>query len=407
MKKVAAVTLGCKVNAYDTEAILTILSGGGYEVVDFSETADIYIVNTCTVTNTGDRKSRQMIGRARRQNPNAVIVAAGCYAQTRAEELSEIADIVIGTEGRGDILQVLETRLNRVMSLREIKVFEKLPVQRLSGRTRAYVKIQEGCDNFCSYCIIPYARGNPRSRDIGDAIVECRNLAENNFKEIVLTGININSYGKDLVDTDLPKLLRRINDIDGICRIRLSSLSPVTITEEFLRELPKKVCDHFHLSLQSGCDRTLRNMNRRYDTKFYENAVNNIRRYYKDAAITTDIIVGFPEETDYDFCQSMEFCQKMELAKIHVFPFSAKEGTRAFSMGGQVSESVKKERTSEFLKLAKALRGNFLDKYAGKTMPVLFEKEGEGHTANYILVKTGTYEKNTISNIALTRENMV
>lgn len=419
-KRIATVTLGCKVNAYDTQAMLEIFVKNGYSVVDFSEEADVYLINTCTVTNLGDKKSRQMIRRAKKQNLNSIVIAAGCYAQVKPDEVAAIegVDLIVGTAERGNVFELVEAyqkgfiRTKTVGDVSNVKEFEKLKIESLKGHTRAYVKIQEGCDSFCSYCIVPYARGRARSRALTDCVLECKRLAENGFKEIVLSGIHVASYGKDLVGESLTDVIAAVQAIDGIERIRLSSLEPSVITDAFLDRVKEsdKICDHFHLSLQSGCDKTLRGMNRKYDTNVYEAAVSKIRNYYPDVGLTTDIIVGFPGETQQDFEESMRFCEKMEFSKIHVFPFSAKEGTRAYGMDGQISLREKKERTDEFIKLSEKQRDKFLDANTGRRVSVLFERMTGGmlwgYTTNYIQVRSqgeGIGE-NSIHNVILSKD---
>lgn len=420
LKRIATMTLGCKVNAYDTQAMLEMFLKNGYNAVDFSEEADIYLINTCTVTNLGDKKSRQMIRRAKKQNLNSIVIAAGCYAQVKPEEVAAIegVDLLVGTSERGRVVELVEVYQNGLSGAKIVgdiskeKEFEKLQIESLKGHTRAYVKIQEGCDSFCSYCIVPYARGRARSRSLQDCVLECKRLAENGFKEIVLSGIHVASYGKDLDGESLTDVVAAVQGIEGIERIRLSSLEPSIITEFFLESVKKcdKVCDHFHLSLQSGCDKTLQGMNRKYDIHIYETAVSKIRMYYPDAGLTTDIIVGFPGETRHDFEESLCFCENMEFSKIHVFPFSAKVGTKAYSMDGQISLREKKERADKFIALSDKLRDKFLDANSGKTMPVLFEKmtDGilEGYTTNYIQVRSQIegIGKNTIHSVVLSKD---
>ena len=311
MKKVASHALGCKVNQYESEAIAELFAQKGYEIVDIDEWADIYIINTCTVTNFGDKKSRQLIRKVKRQNPEAVVAAIGCYAQTAPDEIKNIegVNLIIGTKGRKDIVDLVETYVpemgvvSTVGQIAKEREFEHLTISKLADRTRAYLKIQDGCSQFCSYCIIPYARGPIRSRDPEDIMDEVKVLAENGFKEIILTGIHVASYGKDLKGVTLLDVIKRVQEQEGIERIRFSSVEPNIVTEEFASELSKldKVCDHFHLSLQSGCDRTLKRMNRKYDAAGYERAVEILRKYFPNVAITTDIIAGFPDETDEDF----------------------------------------------------------------------------------------------------------
>ena len=418
MKRIAFATLGCKVNLYDTEAMQELFAERGYEITDFDDEADVYIINTCTVTNLGDKKSRQMIRRARRRNPSAVIAATGCYAQVAPDKVCEIEgiNIVIGTKDRAKVVDLIENYaaengvVNAVTDIRGEKIFEPLKINRLQDRTRAYVKIQDGCNRYCSYCIIPYARGPIRSRDPEQTVEEVKRLAENGFKEVVLTGIHVASYGLDLKNTSLIDIVKRVNAIDGIERIRFSSMEPLAVTDEFVNEMKKmpKVCDHFPLSLQSGCDKTLKAMNRRYSADEYFQAVERLRAAFPDVAVTTDIIVGFPGETEEDFVQSMEFAKKVGLSKIHVFPYSPKTGTPAAKREDQVPPDVKNDRAARLIAVSDELGKKFADTLKGRVMPVLYEirdKDGyyEGHTTNYIkvLVKTDRELKNKIINTVI------
>lgn len=417
MKKVASHALGCKVNQYESEAIAELFAERGYEIVRIDEYADIYIINTCTVTNFGDKKSRQLIRKVKRQNPDSIVAAIGCYAQTQPEKIKEVdgVNLVIGTKGRKDVVDLVEkySKDNGVVStVGEISnehTFEHLSIQKLAGRTRAYLKIQDGCSQFCSYCIIPYARGPVRSRNAQDIIDEVHNLAKNGFREIILAGIHVASYGKDLIDTTLLDVIKRVQDIEGIERIRFSSIEPNIVTQQFVSELSKmdKVCDHFHLSLQSGCDRTLKRMNRKYDTAKYTQSVELLRKYFPDAAITTDIIAGFPDETDEDFEESIAFAEKIGFAKIHAFPYSPKEGTPAAKMQNQILNAVKDERTARLIELSDKMADNFINGFIGKTMTVLYEKQVsdgvyEGYTTNYIRVHSNSV-KNISNSIVKTK----
>ncbi len=399
MKKIGFVTLGCKVNMYDTEAMMELFAEKGYKIVEFDDFADIYIINTCTVTNFGDKKSRQMIRRARRRNPDAIVAATGCYAQTAPDRVANIEgiNIVIGTKDRSRVVDIIESYggegvLNAVSDIRGEKEFEPLKISKLRGRTRAYIKIQEGCNRYCTYCIIPYARGPVRSRKPEDIIAEVDTLAKNGFKEVVLTGIHVASYGTDLGNTDLCDIIERVHEVTGIERIRFSSVEPVVITDEFIERIKKlpKVCDHYHLSLQSGCDRTLKAMNRRYTSMEYLAACEKLRRAFPDVAITTDIIGGFPGESDEDFDKSYAFAEKARLSKIHVFPYSPKEGTPAAKMKEQIPPDVKNKRCEKLIALSNRLNREFMSKFIGREKYVLFERieNGyyEGHTSNYIKV---------------------
>lgn len=400
-KKIAFLTLGCKVNMYDTEAMREKFEENGYTVVDFDEKADVYLINTCTVTNFGDKKSRQMIRRAKRLNPDAVVVATGCYAQVADKEVAAIEgiNVVIGTKNRAEVVELVENYraekgvVNAVEDIKSEKEFEPLKISRLSNRTRAYIKIQEGCNRYCTYCIIPYARGPVRSRKPEDIIEEIRRLADNGFKEVVLTGIHVASYGIDMGNITLADIIERVNEVDGIERIRFSSMEPLAVTDEFVERMKKmpKVCHHYHLSLQSGCDNTLKRMNRRYTAEEYAQVCSRLRKAFPDVALTTDIIVGFPGESDEDFKECMDFAQRVHLDKIHVFPYSPKKGTPAEKMDNQVAPNVKNERAAEMSRLSDKLNIEFLKGHIGKSVDVLFEERVDnmyiGHTANYIRVE--------------------
>ncbi len=419
MKKIAFTTLGCKVNMYDTEAMAELFSDKGYEIVDFEDYADIYVVNTCTVTNFGDKKSRQIIRRAKRQNANSIVVATGCYAQVAPKELMDIdgINIIIGTKDRSRVVEIVEAYKkeegvkNCVSNIMGEKEFEPLKINKLTNRTRAYIKIQEGCNRYCTYCIIPYARGPVRSRKPEDIMTEVRRLAQNGFKEVVLTGIHVASYGLDLKNITLADIIEQVHSVEGIERIRFSSMEPKAVTEEFAFRMSKlyKVCHHYHLSLQSGCDKTLKRMNRRYTSAEYYEVCQRLRRYIPDVALTTDIIVGFPGETEEDFNISCDFAKKARLSKIHVFPYSPKKGTPAEKMPDQVVPNIKNDRSKALIEISNKLNYEFLKEHIGKTVLVLFEttdKEGyfEGHTSNYIkvLVKTDENLSNSIRNVKLT-----
>ena len=399
-KKIAFITLGCKVNLYDTEAMAELFTEKGYEVVDFEEYADVYLINTCTVTNLCDKKSRQMIRRAKRINLNSVVVATGCYAQVASEEVAKIEgiNIVIGTKNRSEIVETVENYVaengvvNNVSDIMGEKEFEPLQISRLTNRTRAYIKIQEGCNRYCTYCIIPYARGPIRSRKPEEVIEEVKKLAENGFKEVVLTGIHVASYGLDLGNITLADIIEKVHSVDGIERIRFSSMEPLAIDDEFVARMSKlpKVCDHYHLSLQSGCNRTLKRMNRKYNAEQYAEACERLRNAFPNVAITTDIIVGFPDETEEDFKESLAFAERMKLDKIHTFPYSPKKGTPAAKMKNQISGDIKSQRSKEMIALSDKMNIDFLNNNIGKTVPVLFEdmENGfwQGHTTNYIKV---------------------
>lgn len=416
MKKAASFALGCKVNQYESEAIAELFAEKGYEIVGIEEEADVYVINTCTVTNFGDKKSRQLIRKVKRQNENAIVAVVGCYAQTAPQELMRVegVNLVIGTKDRARIVEMVEQYdkshwvENHVSDIMKERVFEPLSIQKLTNRTRAYLKIQDGCSQYCSYCIIPYARGPIRSREPQEVLAEVRRLADNGFKEVVLTGIHVASYGKDRRDTSLLEILRQVHEVEGIERIRFSSIEPNVVTEEFaqaMAELPK-VCDHFHLSLQSGCDKTLKEMNRKYDTEKYRQAAATLRNYLPHVALTTDIIVGFPGETEADFQASYDFAKEIGFAKIHVFPYSPKRGTPAAARKDQLPNAVKSERSHKLIELSDKMAADFLREYVGQDVEVLYERafgEGiyEGHTTNYIKVR-GRSEKDLTNQICRT-----
>lgn len=377
--------LGCKVNAYETESMQQLLEAADYEIVDFAETADVYVINTCSVTNMADRKSRQMIHRARTKNENAVIVAAGCYVQTAGEELKKdlSIDILIGNNKKAELIPLLDQYFEDHMHAVDvidindgIQPYEELTLAGTGTHTRAFMKVQDGCNQFCSYCIIPYARGRVRSRDPESVRAEACALAENGYREIVLTGIHLSSYGTG-EGFGLIELIRMVHEIPGIERIRLGSLEPRIITEEFVRQLKglPKICPHFHLSLQSGCDATLARMNRKYTTEEYAHSCGLLRSAYGHPAITTDVIVGFPGETPEEFAQTKRFLERIGFYEMHVFQYSKRHGTRAERMPAQVPEPVKKERSGELLALKKEQSQAFRDYYVGKTQTVLFEEE--------------------------------
>ncbi|MCI5679150.1 MAG: tRNA (N(6)-L-threonylcarbamoyladenosine(37)-C(2))-methylthiotransferase MtaB [Bacteroidales bacterium] len=416
MKKAASFALGCKVNQYESEAIAELFAEKGYEIVGIDEEADVYVINTCTVTNFGDKKSRQLIRKVKRQNENAIVAVVGCYAQTAPQELMKVegVNLVIGTKDRAQIVEMVENYdvsrgvENHVTDIMKERVFEPLSIQKLANRTRAYLKIQDGCSQYCSYCIIPYARGPIRSREPQEVLAEVKRLADNGFKEVVLTGIHVASYGKDRRDTSLLEILRQVHEVEGIERIRFSSIEPNVVTEEFaqtMAELPK-VCDHFHLSLQSGCDKTLKEMNRKYDTEKYRQAAATLRKYLPRVALTTDIIVGFPGETEEDFQASYDFAKEIGFAKIHVFPYSPKRGTPAAARKDQLPNAVKSERSHKLIALSDQMAADFLREYVGQDVEVLYERmveDGvyEGHTTNYIKVR-GRSEKDLTNQICKT-----
>ena len=391
-----------------------------YDIVDFDDIADIYVVNTCTVTNMSDRKSRQVLRQAKKKNLDSTVVACGCYVQVAKEELKEIPeiDLCIGTNEKTQIVELVEKFIEeknrsfvQIDDVMQNKNFGDFGSVTYTEKTRAVIKVQDGCDRFCSYCIIPYARGRVRSRNPQSVIKEIAEIAKNGIKEVVITGIHVASYGKDFKEEyRLIDLLEEINKIDGIERIRLGSIEPLLITEEFMKRLIKleKVCHHFHLSLQSGCTETLKRMNRRYTIEEFEDIVNRLRRYYTDVILTTDIIVGFPEETDNEFNETYEFLNKIKFYKMHIFKYSPRKGTKAEKMKNQISGDIKEIRSKKLLELSDKNENEYLDEYIGKELDVLFEeKEGEyfkGHTSNYIMVKYKTSEnlENKIIKVKIT-----
>ena len=402
MKKVAFYTLGCKVNQYETEAMLEMFEKKGYTNVGSEEYADVYVINTCTVTHMSDRKSRQYIRRVKKKNPKSIIAVVGCYSQISPEEILEIEDVnlVMGTNDRRTIVDRIEeldsnSKLSTVDDIMKVREFESIEISQNNGKTRAFIKIQDGCDRYCTYCIIPYARGRIRSRNIDEIREEIITLANNGYKEVVLTGIHVASYGKDLKeDIGILDVIKAVNDIDGIERIRLSSVEPVLFTDEFIDEICKidKLVPHFHLSLQSGTDSTLKRMNRRYTAAEYKRTVDTLRDRIKDVMLTTDVIVGFPGETNEDFSETLRFLKEIKLMHMHVFKYSPRKGTPAASMKDQVDPQAKQFRSDALLNLSKKNFKENTEKYIGRPLNVLFEevdKEGyyEGLSDNYIRIK--------------------
>ena len=401
MRKAAFYTLGCKVNQYETQAMMDLFSKNGFELCDFHQTADVYVINSCTVTGTGDKKSRQAVHRAKRQNPDSVVVLAGCYAQSLSEgEAKKLgADILLGTGKKNNVLEIVQKVLQEkkpimlVDELSEHRIFEETPISSYQDKTRALLKIQDGCDRYCSYCIIPYVRGPVRSRQMEEIVKECTRLSQAGFQEVVLTGIQVAAYGSDLGKGSLIEVIEQVSAVKGIKRIRLSSLECVAITEDFLKRAKAtgKLCPSFHLSLQSGSDSVLERMNRRYRTERYEKVVSLIRQFYPDAGITTDVIVGFPGETEEEFQQSLQFVEKIRFSQVHVFPYSPRKGTKAAQMDQQLEKWIKEERAKKMSRLGERLHQEFIRSLWGKRYPVLFEqknKEGawEGFTPNYVNV---------------------
>lgn len=403
METVAFHTLGCKVNQYETGAMEKLFVNRGYKVVKENEKADIYLINTCTVTNLSDRKSRQFIRRVKRQNKESIVAVVGCYAQVSPEDIEDIpfVDVIMGTTERNRIVDLCEMakqeskKFNVVRDIRTNKEFEKLEIDNVNSKTRAYIKIQDGCNQYCSYCIIPYARGPIRSRDLGDIIEESKALSQAGFKELVLTGIHVASYGKDLKDISLIDVIEEIAKIDGIERIRLSSVEPNLIDEDFMERIvkTKKVCDHFHLSLQSGSDTVLKRMNRKYTAAEFEEKTKIIRSFMPLAGLTTDIIVGFPGESEAEFDETVDFVNKIGFSKIHVFKYSPREGTPAASSKEQINGNIKNERSQKLISLGEELIEKFNSRFIGESLEVLFEEKSkeenmyEGYTSNYIRVQ--------------------
>lgn len=403
MKKAALHNLGCKVNAYETESMQQMLEAAGYEIVPFDQKADVYVINTCSVTNIADRKSRQMIHRAKKQNPDSVVVAAGCYVQTSKEqaEADEAIDILIGNNKKHELPQMLEAffaeksgKKTEVVNIAEDKSYENLSVSRTAEHTRAFIKVQDGCNQFCSYCIIPYARGRVRSRELSDVLREVEALAKNGYREIVLTGIHLSSYGVD-INENLLHLIQEVHKIEGIERIRLGSLEPKIVTEEFARSLSQlpKVCPHFHLSLQSGCDVTLKRMNRKYTCEEYALGCELLRKYFEHPAITTDVIVGFPGETEEEFETTREFLKKIGFFEIHIFKYSVRKGTKAAEMKEQVPEEIKAKRSDILFDDLVPMNHAFLEWYIGKEAEVLMEEKVTFSGKDYFLGHTKEYVK--------------
>ena len=403
IRKTAALhNLGCKVNAYETEAMQQMLEEAGYEIVDFNEKADIYVVNTCSGTNMADRKSRQMLHRAKKKNPNSIVIAAGCYAQTKTNEarLDESVDILIGNNQKQNLIEAVyayeknKKQTESIVNINDKQPYETLSVNRTAEHTRAFIKVQDGCNQFCSYCIIPYARGRVRSRSFEEVLSEAGKLAENGYQELVLSGIHLSSYGIDRGE-NLLHLIQETANIKGIERIRLSSLEPRIVTEEFVSAISQigKICPHFHLSLQSGCDETLQRMNRKYTTAEFLQSCELLRRYFSHPAITTDVIVGFPGETNQEFEKTKEFLRKVHFYEMHVFKYSKREGTKAASMPNQVPEQEKAVRSEQLISLANEMSEEFCSYYMGKEVEVLMEEPFEFEGRNYFLGHTKEYVK--------------
>ena len=427
MRKAALHNLGCKVNAYETEAMQEMLEQNGYEIVPFAEGADVYVINTCTVTNMADRKSRQMLHRARKMNPNAVVVAAGCYVQAQGAKADDSIDIIIGNNKKKDLIAILDEHFAKIeekepqvelIDIAHTHEYEEMRVSRQAEHTRANVKVQDGCNQFCSYCIIPYARGRVRSRKMEDVLAEMHTLASNGYQEIVLTGIHLSSYGIDTGE-NLLELIRAVHQVEGILRIRLGSLEPRIITREFaegIAALPK-MCPHFHLSLQSGCNTTLKRMNRRYTAEEYYEKCELLREVFDHPALTTDVIVGFPGETEEEFRESKAFLEKVNFYETHIFKYSRRQGTKAAEMKEQVPEPVKTERSNQLIALGKVNKKAFEDRLVGQTVEVLMEEEIQrdsetwqiGHTREYVKVGRKTEENlaNQLINVEIENRSQI
>ena len=404
MKTASFYTLGCKVNQYETEAMSEIFSKNGYKIADFNEVCDVYVINTCTVTSIGDRKSRQMIRRAKHLNPNSIVAVVGCYSQVSPDEVAKIegVNIILGTKDRKNLCEIADKMLAEKENQKKVtdvenalknREYEELEIKEYAEKTRAFVKIEDGCNEFCTYCIIPFARGPVRSRKLENIVKEVEFLAQKGFCEVVLTGIHLASYGKDLKNVSLSDVICAVAEVPGISRIRLGSLEPRILTEEFIQKIAgtKKVCNHFHISLQSGCDETLKRMNRKYTTAEYENSVKLLRRYFDNPAIATDIMVGFPGETDEEFEKSLAFMEKIAFADAHVFSYSNRKGTKADVMENQIDPKVKEVRHKAMEGTVARLKNKDLESMAGKNLSVLFEQEisdgvYEGTAENYAKV---------------------
>ncbi|MBN2794159.1 MAG: tRNA (N(6)-L-threonylcarbamoyladenosine(37)-C(2))-methylthiotransferase MtaB [Clostridia bacterium] len=399
MKKVAVYTLGCKVNQYESEAMIEQFKAAGFEVVDYEKPADYYVINTCTVTSISDKKSRQFMRRAKKNNPEAVIAVVGCYSQVSPEEVEAIdeVNVILGTSEKKDILKYLEgatstSKIVAVEQIMKVKTFDEMSIEDTMDKTRVFMKIQDGCNQYCSYCIIPYARGPIRSRMPENIIEEARRLVQKGFKEIVLTGIHLSSYGLDIHKSSLIEIIEELDHIPGLERIRLGSLEPKIITESFVSRLKalKHFTHHFHLSLQSGSDTVLKRMNRKYDTEAYYNAVELIKTHLENTSFTTDIIVGFPDETEEEFIETVAFVQKVGFSKVHIFKYSPREGTKAAVMPNQIHGEVKNERSQRLQAVCNVLEQNYLEQFVGSKLPVLFEEVVNGYyeglTENYLRV---------------------
>lgn len=417
--KAAFSTLGCKVNQYETEAMIELFKKSGYTIVDFEEYADIYVINTCTVTSFGDKKSRQMIRKAKRENNDAIIAVVGCYSQVAPDAVMDIpgVNIVVGTNDRKRIVDLVEEYKNKrapikhVENIMNVRKFEELDINEFRDRTRAFLKIQDGCNRFCSYCLIPYARGPIRSREPEKVMDQVRRLADSGFKEVILSGIHVASYGKDLCGINLIDIIEKIQQVEGIQRIRIGSIEPTFFTDEAIERLNAvgKLCEHFHISLQSGCDETLKRMNRHYTVSEYNDTVEKLRRIFPDVSITTDIIVGFPGETEDEFNETFNFLKRLRLSKTHIFKYSPREGTPAAKFKDAVSPEDKEKRSKLLIDLNTKNERDFIDNFLNRNMQVLYEQVcsntgyAEGYTQNYINVKSpgdsGTIGRILVTNI--------
>lgn len=411
MRKAALRNLGCKVNYYETEAMAQLLEKAGYEIVAFEDRADVYVINTCSVTNIADRKSRQMLHRAKKRNPQAVVVAAGCYVQAAGEELEKdpAVDIIVGNNKKMDLPRILEKffagreleRAEYLIDIGKTRQYEGLNIDKVAGHTRAFIKIQDGCDQFCSYCIIPYTRGRIRSRKPGEIIKEVENLGSQGYQEMVLTGIHLSSYGAEFEEgkqNALVDLLVRLDKIPGIKRLRLGSLEPRIVTEDFARTLAglKAICPHFHLSLQSGSDSVLKRMNRRYTTAQYREVCRILRTWFDNPAITTDVITGFPGETEEEFRETADFLREIRFYETHIFKYSRREGTRAARMEGQIPESVKASRSDELLAMGAAMSLEYRKSFLGQEKEVLMEEKAVISHREYLTGYTKEYVRAAI-----------
>lgn len=411
MRKAALRNLGCKVNYYETEAMAQLLEKAGYEIVAFEDRADVYVINTCSVTSIADRKSRQMLHRAKKRNPQAVVVAAGCYVQAAGEELEKdpAVDIIVGNNKKMDLPRILEKffagreleRAEYLIDIGKTRQYEGLNIDKVAGHTRAFIKIQDGCDQFCSYCIIPYTRGRIRSRKPGEIIKEVENLGSQGYQEMVLTGIHLSSYGAEFEDgkqNALVDLLVRLDKIPGIKRLRLGSLEPRIVTEDFARTLAglKTICPHFHLSLQSGSDSVLKRMNRRYTTAQYREVCRILRTWFDNPAITTDVITGFPGETEEEFRETADFLREIRFYETHIFKYSRREGTRAARMEGQIPESVKASRSDELLAMGAAMSLEYRKSFLGQEKEVLMEEKAVISHREYLTGYTKEYVRAAI-----------